>query len=450
MAAPNVTVAIEPHDAGSVLVLELAPLSSSQPGAAQLSLRIEVTNHEATAVQLSSVSLQFPGSSVPAATIAANLQVAAGAWGEWHFEAANNIILPWPGPAVLAAQFTFSGYSTPVSITAPLKVHASPVAGGAYLFPFRTGSLSAGEYFTGRSGVHGAAGGGVQLFAYDIGVIAIDEDTGYWSPFHPGTNGSKNEHHRIWGKPIYAMADGIVRSFADQYPANPNPPADLSPPNPVEGNHFYIQHGDELVLYAHLQLGTLPTSLKQADAPVAAGEYLGLVGNSGNSSGPHIHLHAIKGTQAWQGPPRPLPFRLAGTIGQAQASGAPMTPPWVDFAGRGIPAEQALIWPGELPYNWQGVFGQYVAIDPLALILSNELYVKLTLPDPPPIEVLRPRIVQVLRSMSRAERRRTLARIEGWSGWLRALGQEVVTVAEGIDKQQALQSAGKRHESAGD
>jgi hypothetical protein len=127
-----------------------------------------------------------------------------------------------------------------------------------------------------------------------------------------------------------------------------------------------------------------------------------------------------------------------------------MTPPWVDFAGRGIPAEQALIWPGELPYNWQGVFGQYVAIDPLALILSNELYVKLTLPDPPPIEVLRPRIVQVLRSMSRAERRRTLARIEGWSGWLRALGQEVVTVAEGIDKQQALQSAGKRHESAGD
>jgi murein DD-endopeptidase MepM/ murein hydrolase activator NlpD len=307
MAAPNVTVAIEPHDAGSVLVLELAPLSSSQPGAAQLSLRIEVTNHEATAVQLSSESLQIPGSSVPAATIAANLQVAAGAWGEWHFEAANNIILPWPGPAVLAAQFTFSGYSTPVSITAPLKAHASPVAGGAYLFPFRTGSLSAGEYFTGRSGVHGAAGGGVQLFAYDIGVIAIDEDTGYWSPFHPGTNGSKNEHHRIWGKPIYAMADGIVRSFADQYPANPNPPADLSPPNPVEGNHFYIQHGDELVLYAHLQLGTLPTSLKQADAPVAAGEYLGLVGNSGNSSGPHIHLHAIKGTQAWQGRLAPCP-----------------------------------------------------------------------------------------------------------------------------------------------
>ena len=141
-------------------------------------------------------------------------------------------------------------------------------------------------------------------------------------------------------------------------------------------------------------------------APVAEGEYLGLLGNSGNSSGPHIHLHAIKGTQAWQGPPRPLPFRLAGTIGQAQASGAPMTPPWVDFAGRGIPADQALIWPGELPVQLAGhSSGSDVVIDPRALILSNELYVKLTLPDPPPIETLRPRIVQVLRNMSRAERR---------------------------------------------
>ena len=121
MAAPNVTVTIEPNDAGSVLVLELAPLSSSQPGAAQLSLRVEVTNHEATSVKLSSVSLQFPGSSVPAATIAASLQIGSGGWGEWHFEAANNIILPWPGPAVLAAQFTFDGYSTPVSIHGPTQ-----------------------------------------------------------------------------------------------------------------------------------------------------------------------------------------------------------------------------------------------------------------------------------------------------------------------------------------
>jgi len=434
MAAPNVTVTVEPSNVGSILVSELAPLSASHIGQAQLSLRFDVTNNEGTAVHLSTVALQFPGSSIPGVSIPADLLVAASGWGEWHFAPANNIILPWPGPSEVTSLLTFDGYSTPITINAPLQAHVSPVADGAYVFPFNSGSLSAGEYFSGRSGTHGAAGGGVQLFAYDIGVVAIDDDSGNWSDLHPNTNGSKNEHYRIWGKPIYAMADGTVVAFADQYPANPNPPADLSPPNPVEGNHYYIQHGDELVLYAHLQLGTLPSSLKQVGATVAVGDYLGLVGNSGNSTAPHIHLHSIKGTQPWQGPLRPLPLRMAGTIAQVEATDAPMTPPWVDLAGRGLPSEPALIWPGVLPYNWKGTFGQYVAIDPLALILSNAVYVKLTLPDPPPLEVLRPRLAQAMRSMSPAERRRTLARIDGWNGWLVSLAREIRNIADAIDR----------------
>ena len=242
MAAPNVTVTVEPSNAGSILVCELAPLSTSHPGQAQLSLRFDVTNSENSAVHLSSVGLQFPGSPAPAATIPADLLVAAHASGEWHFAPQNNVILPWPGTSQVIARLSFDGYSTPIAITAPLAAHVSPVEGGAYVFPFNNGTLGAGEYFSGRSGSHGAAGGGVQLFAYDIGVVAIDEDSGNWSGLHPGTDGSNNEHYRIWGKPIYAMADGTVVTFADQYPANPNPPADLSPPNPVEAMSSYSTH----------------------------------------------------------------------------------------------------------------------------------------------------------------------------------------------------------------
>jgi hypothetical protein len=435
MSAPNVTVAIEPNDAGSILVCELAPPASSEFGAAQVSLRVEVTNHEASAVHLSSVSVQFPGSSVPAATIPTNLLVDPGASDEWHFEAANNFIIPWPGPLSISVDLKFDGYSTQVTVAAPLKAHVSPVADGAYVFPFLSGSLGAGEYFGGQSGVHGAAGGGVQLFAYDLGIVAIDEDSGQWSTRFPGTDGSKNEHYRIWGKPVYAMADGEIQSWEDEYPANPHPPADLSPPIRVEGNHFYIQHGDELMLYAHLQLGTLPSHLKHEHASVTAGEYLGLVGNSGNSSEPHIHLHAIKGTLPWQGPPRPMPFRLAGTIARASMSGAPMTPPWVDLAGRGLPAEPALVWPGVLPYNWKGIVGRYTAVDPLALVLSNEVYVRLTLPDPPPLEVLRSQISDVLRTMTRAERSRTLTRVQSWGRWANSLAGEVESIAKALNEQ---------------
>jgi murein DD-endopeptidase MepM/ murein hydrolase activator NlpD len=432
MAAPNVTFTVEPRKAGSILVLELAPLTSTQLGAAQLSLRFDVHNHEPTSVHLSKITLQFSGSSVPTVNIPVDVTVNANASAEWHFQPANNIILPWPAPATLTASLTFDGYPTPVSITGPIAAHVSPVAGDAYAFPFQNGSLATGEYFNGRSGAHGAAGGGVQLFGYDMGVVAIDDDTGQWSGLHPGTNGSKNADYRIWGKPVFAMADGAVVAFADQYEANPNPPADLSPPYPVEGNHFYIQHGDELVLYAHLQLGTLPSNLKQVGASVSSGEFLGLVGNSGNSTAPHIHLHAIEGTLPWQGPLRPLPFRLAGTIGLADASGAPMTPPWVDLAGRGIPAESALVWPGELPVDWRGNLGQYVAIDPLALVLSNAVYVKLTLPDPPPIEVVRARLAAMLQRMSPAERKQTLANVQQWTRWLEGVQREIAALGSRV------------------
>ena len=144
------------------------------------------------------------------------------------------------------------------------------------------------------------------------------------------------------------------------------------------------------MLYAHLQQGSLNGDLMASEAPVKAGDFLGLAGNSGNSSGPHLHIHAIKGTSPWQGPPQPITFRDSWVIDRAAVSGYSVEGPWVKMKGQCLPDVTSLIWPNALlPLGWRVDLSSYRAIDPLALILSGELYVKLTLPDPPPIEVIR-------------------------------------------------------------
>lgn len=85
------------------------------------------------------------------------------------------------------------------------------------------------------------------------------------------------------GTPIYAIADGVVTTHTeDQYGF---------------GNHVIIQHdipGQNIEsLYAHMIYGSSP--LKVGDV-VKVGDFIGLVGDTGNSYGAHLHfeLHVDK------------------------------------------------------------------------------------------------------------------------------------------------------------
>src|SRR5262249_50820873 len=162
---------------------------------------------------------------------------------------------------------------------------------------------------------------GSQLFAYDMNVSAFDAAMSSPNGLNrilPAKDGTKNEHFRVWGKKLYVMADGVVLQFVNDCPNNDPPLATYftgdkkhddqlwadqmnafwgaydnthgggSVAHAGAGNHFYIQHGSEVALYAHMQRGTLNPQLLSVGASVKAGEFVGLGGNSGNASEPHL------------------------------------------------------------------------------------------------------------------------------------------------------------------
>src|SRR6185503_11437769 len=68
----------------------------------------------------------------------------------------------------------------------------------------------------------------------------------------------------------------------------------LSPAEHPAGNHIVIQHGPRLFsVYAHMQQGSALVAIGDS---VERGQVVGRVGNSGNTSEPHLHMHF---TDAW-------------------------------------------------------------------------------------------------------------------------------------------------------
>ena len=106
------------------------------------------------------------------------------------------------------------------------------------------------------------------------------------------------------------------------------------------GNHFYIRHGNVVALYAHLQKGSLNSKFLQKGKAVKKGDFLGKSGNSGNSSGPHTHIH-VKTYKNDDEPEggwfRPLLFDNGYVIGQANYPKPKSNVSWSKLNKKGIP-----------------------------------------------------------------------------------------------------------------
>lgn len=105
----------------------------------------------------------------------------------------------------------------------------------------------------------------------------------------------KNNHsYYAYGQKILAVADGTVIEAIDNIPENiPHTDQRAVSMNvdTIGGNHIVIDlKNGYYAFYAHLIPGSLTV---KKGAEVHRGEVLGLVGNSGNSTEPHLHFHIV-------------------------------------------------------------------------------------------------------------------------------------------------------------
>jgi hypothetical protein len=99
-----------------------------------------------------------------------------------------------------------------------------------------------------------------------------------------------------YGAEIIAVAGGTVVStlntLDDQVPGQLPDPSTITLQN-VDGNHVVVRHRDgRYAFYAHMQKGSVTV---EAGDRVRRGEMLGKLGNTGNTSAPHLHFHLMDG-----------------------------------------------------------------------------------------------------------------------------------------------------------
>jgi Peptidase family M23 len=130
-----------------------------------------------------------------------------------------------------------------------------------------------------------------------------------------------------YGADVLAVADGTVvdtlDDLNDQTPGHLPDRKTINLEN-VEGNHVVLDLGDGVfAFYAHLQKGSVAVAVGNR---VKRGQVLGKLGNTGNTSGPHLHFHLMEGSSVLgsNGIPYVIDtFALAGQVSAADFAAAP-------------------------------------------------------------------------------------------------------------------------------
>jgi murein DD-endopeptidase MepM/ murein hydrolase activator NlpD len=103
-----------------------------------------------------------------------------------------------------------------------------------------------------------------------------------------GVYPSDPTRYAAFGQPIYSPCSGEVVEAEDGLPDLRPPQADTDKPM---GNHVAVRCQSVAILLAHLMKGSVEVEPGQE---VKKGQPLGRVGNSGNTTEPHLHIHAVK------------------------------------------------------------------------------------------------------------------------------------------------------------
>ncbi|OJY51681.1 M23 family metallopeptidase [Pseudonocardia sp. 73-21] len=129
-------------------------------------------------------------------------------------------------------------------------------------------------------------------------------------------------NYTAYGAQLLAVADGTVVStlstLSDQVPGTLPDPSTITLAN-VDGNHVVLDLGHGVfAFYAHMQENSV--TVKVGDR-VRRGQVLGLLGNTGNTSAPHLHFHLMNGPSVLGSSGLPYTydrFAVAGAIDAAR------------------------------------------------------------------------------------------------------------------------------------
>ncbi|MDM9621574.1 MULTISPECIES: M23 family metallopeptidase [unclassified Rhizobium] len=164
-------------------------------------------------------------------------------------------------------------------------------------------------------------------------------------------DGSKLASYAYYGTPVHAAADGVVVNLYDDADEQvPGADAKGITTENVGGNMLVIDiGGGAFAFYAHMQRGSLKVKLGDR---VKVGQVIGLLGNTGNSTAPHLHFHVMDG-------PSPLDANGLPYVFSHFSSPGVLAPGGDDAVEQGEPAKIEKRLDGthvnELPLNNQVV-----------------------------------------------------------------------------------------------
>jgi murein DD-endopeptidase len=225
-----------------------------------------------------------PGTTIPAD----HRQVfAGGGWG---------VVMLWvpvdraAPPASLSHRLTFALDSSAGGATSELQGGVTTVRRQTVTIgpPLRGGPWRAGNFTNAaphrRASLFGYGGDATinSRFAIDYARHGPDDRA------YTGER-TRNDNWHAYGQDVIAVADGLVAAIQDGVADNtfsgPSGPPDL---NAIRGNHIILEVAPRVyATYAHLKPGSLRVAMGQR---VTRGQVIGQVGNTGNSSAPHLHF----------------------------------------------------------------------------------------------------------------------------------------------------------------
>jgi hypothetical protein len=132
-------------------------------------------------------------------------------------------------------------------------------------------------------------------------------------------DGTQSEQWFAYGAEVVAVADGTVVAVRDDMPdETPNqPPVAVRHPGDYGGNNVVVQVQPNVwAFYEHLQPGSITVRVGER---VTTGQRLGRLGNSGNSTAPHLHFQLSDGPDLVTANSLPFVFDRYTLAGTAEA-----------------------------------------------------------------------------------------------------------------------------------